>query len=167
MQNVLIFPMATNIGLQENSKRSVFLNRETYIRLMDWGNADQKRIRGIYLLNQLVTYIIYIAYPALALYLFMERDKRLWKIVLVPGVSFLLVSVFRAVYDEKRPYVAFDYKPVIQKEKKGKSMPSRHVFSAMILSAAFFYIVPASGIFMFVCALMLGGYSYGVGWIFV
>ena len=122
---------------------------------MDWGNADQKRIRGIYLLNQLVTYIIYIAYPALALYLFMERDKRLWKIVLVPGVSFLLVSVFRAVYDEKRPYVAFDYKPVIQKEKKGKSMPSRHVFSAMILSAAFFYIVPASGIFMFVCALLM------------
>ncbi len=131
------------------------MNRETYIRLMDWGNADQKRIRGIYLLNQLVTYIIYIAYPALALYLFMERDKRLWKIVLVPGVSFLLVSVFRAVYDEKRPYVAFDYKPVIQKEKKGKSMPSRHVFSAMILSAAFFYIVPASGIFMFVCALLM------------
>ena len=131
------------------------MNRETYIRLMDWGNADQKRIRGIYLLNQLVTYIIYIAYPALALYLFMERDKRLWKIVLVPGVSFLLVSVFRAVYDEKRPYVAFDYKPVIQKEKKGKAMPSRHVFSAMILSAAFFYIVPASGIFMFVCALLM------------
>ena len=34
----------------------------------------------------------------------------------------------------------YDFKPIIEKNKKGESMPSRHVFSAFIIGMAFLYI---------------------------
>ncbi len=131
------------------------MNRENYIRLMDWGKTDQKRSRRICLLNELTTDFIYVMYPALVLYLAVLRDARWWKVVLVPAVSFLLVSAFRYFYDEKRPYEAFDYEPVMKKRKQGKSMPSRHVFSATVIATAYLYISPLPAVVVFVCASLM------------
>ena len=45
---------------------------------------------------------------------------------------------------------------LFEKNKKGESMPSRHVFSAFIIGMAFFYIgeIPL-GIIVFVCGLII------------
>lgn len=131
------------------------MKKENYIRLMDWGNSTERRKRLIIFVNEFVTNIIYCAYPALLLWLVVQWDVRLWKTILVPGVSFVLVSIFRHIYNQERPYTAFNYPSVVKKNKIGKSMPSRHVFSAMIVSVAFYYINPILSIPIGICAVVM------------
>jgi membrane-associated phospholipid phosphatase len=57
--------------------------------------------------------------------------------LLVPGISFVLVSVFRRIVNAPRPYEVFDGVPVIAKDTLGKSFPSRHAFSIFIIGMAF------------------------------
>ena len=74
----------------------------------------------------------------------------------VTAISFILVSIVRRFINSERPYTMYDFKPIIEKNKKGESMPSRHVFSAFIIGMAFFYIgeIPL-GIIVFVCGLII------------
>ena len=41
------------------------------------------------------------------------------------------------------------------KDKKGSSMPSRHVFSATIISVSVFFMLPVLGISLFLIALAI------------
>lgn len=58
------------------------------------------------------------------------------KLILTPLTSFIVVSFFRKCIDAKRPYVKYNITPLVKKEKKGESMPSRHVFSITIIACA-------------------------------
>ena len=66
--------------------------------------------------------------------------------ILVPAVSFALVTVFRRIINAPRPYEKFGIPPVIEKDTKGKSFPSRHVFSVFIIAVTIFYSHPGPGI---------------------
>lgn len=131
------------------------MNRESYIKLMDWGRSSQKRIRWIYYGNKFVTGAIYIAYPALLLVLLLQKSEQTLRVFFVPGISFILVSLFRHLYNEKRPYVTYDYPSVIQKNDTGNSMPSRHVFSAYMIAVAFYVVNPLYSIPVFLCAVAM------------
>ena len=63
----------------------------------------------------------------------------------VPGISFVLVSVFRHIVNAPRPYEVFDGVPVIAKDTLGKSFPSRHAFSIFIIGMAFCACCPLAG----------------------
>jgi len=73
-----------------------------------------------------------------------------WKeavvLVLVPAISFLLVSMFRSHYKTRRPYEIYGFQPLIPKETKGKSFPSRHVFSIFVIGSTLFWVAPIMGI---------------------
>lgn len=66
--------------------------------------------------------------------------------VVVPAVSFVLVSVFRKFYSAPRPYEILDIQPLIKKNTKGKSFPSRHVFSVFMIGMTYFYMYWPAGI---------------------
>ena len=131
------------------------MNKERYIRLMDWGKSSQRKTWWIHFINQFTTDFISIVYPILLMVLVLQGDERLIRAVFVPAISFVLVSIFRHSYDEKRPYIVYEYEPVIRKDKVGKSMPSRHVFSAFIVAMTFLYIQPFLSIPVFLCAVAM------------
>ena len=58
------------------------------------------------------------------------------RMIIVPAATFALVSYLRNRYDAPRPYELYDIDPIIVKETRGKSMPSRHVASAVIIAFA-------------------------------
>ena len=88
-------------------------------------------LRMLLACNQGMTWLVMIAYPLLLLYLlFLKRYEMLYHTVLIPGVAFVVVSVFRRIYNAPRPYEKMDITPLIAKDKQGQSFPSRHVFSA-------------------------------------
>lgn len=88
--------------------------------------------------------VMYAAYPALLLRLvcgkllqrsgFREAVTTALPYLLIPGVSFVLLSIIRDRMNWKRPYEEWPIDPLICREKKGHSMPSRHVFSAAVIS---------------------------------
>jgi membrane-associated phospholipid phosphatase len=96
-------------------------------------------------LNKATAGIYYLSYPALAAVLLLQRDPRALRCILVPGLSFVLLSLYRSVRNAKRPYEVLDIEPLIHKDTRGHSFPSRHVFSAFVIAMTFLWICPPGG----------------------
>ena len=72
--------------------------------------------------------------------------RRLLRAVLVPAAVFLLGTALRAAIDRPRPYEAFGQPPLFPKDTRGKSMPSRHAFSAAGIAVTAWYVWPPLGV---------------------
>ena len=71
-------------------------------------------------------------------------------------VSYALYPIFlRYILCAPRPYEVFDTAPVIKKDTKGKSFPSRHVFSAFAVAASIFHFCRPLGTALGILGLVL------------
>ena len=75
--------------------------------------------------------------------------------IVVPGVVFVLGTAVRRAFHAARPYQLADYEPLVHRGKTDDSFPSRHVFSASVIAAAFWYVCPPLGLLLTVSALLL------------
>lgn len=122
--------------------------------------------RCLQVVNSLLTKIMYLIYPLMLIYLFCAQSNRLLAFILIPALSFMLVSVVRKLLNAPRPYEIWNITPLILKNTKGQSMPSRHVFSATIISMAILRLNLILGIFFLILSLVialcrvLGGVHY-------
>lgn len=106
-------------------------------------------------LNILSTLPAFVMYPLLVGWLFLKKDRRLTAYIMIPGASFLLVSIFRRLVNRPRPYEAFGKPAVIKKEKKGRSFPSRHVFSSFLIALIWLPLAPLVGLLLLLVSLVL------------
>lgn len=104
--------------------------------------------------NDLITFLFYALYPLLLIYMYLNHRGLLLKSLLVPAGSFLLISLFRMFYDRQRPYEAYDIDALIHKSSKGHSMPSRHIFSCMVIAMTVLQINESVGVL-----LLLAGFT--------
>ena len=109
------------------------MKQETYIKISEFVRKYPHGESIVKYANNIITGVVYMAYFVMLIFLAVNRDERVIRIVLVTGISFILVSIFRYVVDAPRPYTLYEFKPVVKKEKTGQSMPSRHVFSAFVI----------------------------------
>ena len=79
------------------------------------------------------------------------RDAHALRFVLVPATVFVIVTVARLAIDEPRPYEMFDIDALVRKDTHGKSMPSRHMASAVAIAFAFAWLNMGLGIAAFAC----------------
>lgn len=84
-----------------------------------------------------------------------QRDQRLIRAVLVPLISFAAVTLFRSLCNCRRPYEVWDTPPLIPKETKGNSFPSRHVFSIYIIAMAVLWICAPAGVAILAAGVFL------------
>ena len=115
---------------------------------------NEKALKGFTYLNRGMTALVFAAYPLLLFYLFLTGSKKWFLCVLIPAVSFVLVSLFRRWYSAGRPYELLDITPLIPKDTVGKSSPSRHVFSVFIIGMTFFYVNPIVGLAVFFIGIL-------------
>lgn len=106
-------------------------------------------------LNTVITTLVYGTYPLVLGLLIYTQDERFWRVLLAPMISFILVSIFRTYLNAPRPYEVADTDPIIKKDTKGKSFPSRHVFSVFVIATTLFYISKPLGIFLMVIGFIL------------
>lgn len=66
--------------------------------------------------------------------------------VIVPAMAFVAVSVFRRIFNAPRPYEVLAIEPLISKDTRGKSFPSRHTFSMFTIACAWWQLEPAVGV---------------------
>ncbi len=110
---------------------------------------SKKRTAALKITNKLLTALGFAAYPLLLIYLYITTPEKLFTAIVVPASGFILLTVVRRKINRPRPYVALDIDPIIHKDKKGNSMPSRHVFSMTMIAAAWFLASPA------ICAVLM------------
>ncbi|MGN1235279.1 MAG: phosphatase PAP2 family protein [Christensenellaceae bacterium] len=111
--------------------------------------------RILFVLDRGATYLIAVLYLFLLVYLFLKERALFLPVLIVPAVFFVLVGLLRRVINAPRPYEVLDIVPVIPKQRKGRSMPSRHVASASILTMAFVRTMGGWGILMLPLTLLL------------
>lgn len=109
----------------------------------------------INLLNNFITTTIYCLYPLMLIFLAFTHDGRFLRVLLTPAISFVIVSVFRNYINAPRPYEVSNDVPIIKKETKGKSFPSRHVFSVFVIATTLFYIFKPLGIILMLAGILL------------
>ncbi|MBQ2319907.1 MAG: phosphatase PAP2 family protein [Lachnospiraceae bacterium] len=131
------------------------MNREKYLRVMSCISSKKYGTLSVKIAGKLLTYITGIIYMLTILSLLYGRDTRVIKVILVPAVSFILLSVFRHLYNAERPYEKYGFEPLIHKDTKGKSFPSRHVFSIYMCGSAVMYIIPSAGVIIYIMGLFL------------
>lgn len=131
------------------------MTKESYMKMTEYLRKEPRRAQQVKRVNSILTGIVYLIYPAYLLALFLKKDEFLMRAVLVPGISFVAVSLFRKRYNAPLPYEKFGIAPVIEKETKGKSFPSRHVFSVFVIAVTVFYRYHGAGVFLCVVGVLL------------
>ena len=101
--------------------------------------------RALDALDRGLVILIAFGYVAVLVWLAIAGDARFWKALLVPAATFALVTVVRQALDRPRPYALYDIDPILVKERQGKSFPSRHVSSAVIIACALLWVNVAWG----------------------
>lgn len=94
-------------------------------------------------LNNALTYSAYVGYPLILAWFWLTKRPpicEMAKLVLIPAVSFRILTAVRDKIDRPRPYETHDITQIIKKDKKGHSFPSRHCFSMACVSMVFMYV---------------------------
>ena len=115
----------------------------------------RNKMEFINIVNKLLTTIGYISYPILLLCTWFIKKELLLPMILIPGSGFVLLTFVRKAINRKRPYESYNIDPIIKKDTKGNSMPSRHVFSMSIIAVSWFVLFPFVGSILFCISLLL------------
>ncbi len=122
------------------------MTKEQYVKVTDLLRKHPKRARIAELFNRVLAGIVFLAYPLYLLLLLVQKNPFLSRAIIVPLDSFLVLTFVRAVINAPRPYEKFGMPPVFSKDTKGKSFPSRHVFSVFVIAGTVFVKYPAAGV---------------------
>ena len=104
------------------------------------GNIENKPflLRLLRTFNRFMTVVMPMIYLTLLATTYLQEGlgKQVLIYVFIPASGFVILSFLRKKINAPRPYEEWDIKPLLDRDSPGQSMPSRHVFSATIISMA-------------------------------
>ena len=108
--------------------------------------------------NRIMTVLMPLAYLTLLGTNFVSKGvgKDLAAYILVPAFGFVLLTLVRKWINQPRPYETWEIVPLLDKDSSGNSMPSRHVFSATIISMVCLHANLLVGLVLLVLSVLLG-----------
>ena len=108
--------------------------------------------------NRFMTVVMPIVYLTLLVTTYLQEGlgKQCLIYVFIPASGFLILSFLRKKINAPRPYEEWDIKPLLDRDSPGQSMPSRHVFSATIISMACLHASLSVGVILLVFSALLG-----------
>lgn len=118
--------------------------------------ASSKRSVKILKLISLISAIV-VAFSFIALLYTAYKNAKIevLYVLVITGVPFVCVSIFRHIFNAPRPYELYDFYPEKPREKEGKSFPSRHVFSGFVIGVVAFNYSLVFGILIIATSLIL------------
>ena len=116
---------------------------------------SETAVQTIGLLDKLMVGLIAGGYVLALAIAFFQGYPGVWRMIIVPAVTFFLVTFLRVYYDLPRPYESFDIDPILEGNQAGKSFPSRHIASAVIIACAIGYYNVDGGVIAFAAALLV------------
>ena len=108
--------------------------------------------------NRFMTVVVPMIYLTLLATTYLQQGlgKQVLIYVFIPASGFVILSFLRKKINAPRPYEEWDIKPLLDRDSPGQSMPSRHVFSATIISMACIHASLYLGIILLVLSALLG-----------
>ena len=108
--------------------------------------------------NRFMTVVMPMIYLTLLATTYFQEGfgKQILIYVFIPATGFVILSFLRKKINAPRPYEEWDIKPLLDRDSPGQSMPSRHVFSATIISMACLHASLSVGVILLVLSALLG-----------
>lgn len=128
---------------------------EFYAKISQPLREQPWKARAIIVLDRLLVASLAIGYCTALVWLCLSQDARFYRVLFVPAVSFIAMSIGRAAFNAPRPYEAYDIDPLVDKKTRGKSFPGRHVFSAAIIACALGFVNAYWGAAAFIAAVAI------------
>ena len=108
--------------------------------------------------NRFMTVVMPIVYLTLLAITYLQEGlgKQVLMYVFVPASGFVILSLLRKKLNAPRPYEVWEIVPLLDRDSPGQSMPSRHVFSATIISMACLHASLTMGMICLTLSAFLG-----------
>ncbi len=108
--------------------------------------------------NRFMTVVMPIVYLTLLATTYLQEGlgKQVWIYLFVPASGFVILSLLRKKINAPRPYEVWEIVPLLDRDSPGQSMPSRHVFSASIISMACMHASLTMGMICLTLSAFLG-----------
>ena len=108
--------------------------------------------------NRFMTVVMPMIYLTLLAITYLQQGlgKQVLIYVFIPASGFVILSFLRKKINAPRPYEKWTIKPLLDRDSPGQSMPSRHVFSATIISMACLHASLSVGVILLVFSALLG-----------
>ena len=108
--------------------------------------------------NRFMTVVMPMIYLTLLAITYLQQGlgKQVLMYVFIPASGFVILSFLRKKINAPRPYEKWDIKPLLDRDSPGQSMPSRHVFSASIISMACLHASLSVGVILLILSVFLG-----------
>ena len=108
--------------------------------------------------NRFMTVVMPIVYLTLLATTYLQEGlgKQVWIYLFVPASGFVILTLLRKKINAPRPYEVWGIVPLLDRDSPGQSMPSRHVFSATIISMACLHASLSVGVILLVFSALLG-----------
>ena len=108
--------------------------------------------------NRFMTVVMPMIYLTLLATTYLQEGlgKQVLIYVFIPASGFVILSFLRKKINAPRPYEEWDIKPLLDRDSPGQSMPSRHVFSATIISMACLHASLTMGMICLTLSAFLG-----------
>jgi len=108
--------------------------------------------------NRFMTVVVPIVYLTLLTTIYFREGfgKQVLMYVFIPASGFVILSFLRKKINAPRPYEVWEIVPLLDRDSPGQSMPSRHVFSATIISMACLHASLTMGMICLTLSAFLG-----------
>ena len=108
--------------------------------------------------NRFMTVVMPIVYLTLLTTIYFREGfgKQVLMYVFIPASGFVILSFLRKKINAPRPYEVWEIIPLLDRDSPGQSMPSRHVFSASIISMACLHASLSVGLILLILSAILG-----------
>ena len=124
------------------------------------GNIENKRflLSLLRAFNRFMTVIMPMIYLTLLATTYLQQGlgKQVGIYLFIPASGFVILSFLRKKINAPRPYEEWTIKPLLDRDSPGQSMPSRHVFSATIISMACLHASLTMGMICLTLSALLG-----------
>lgn len=139
------------------------MSESFYSKIFDWLDAHQGFKRVMLVANSGLRVLGYIAYPALLVFLVLTQPDRLVYALVVPATGFGVVTLLRMLLNWPRPYEVFEFIPLVPKNTKGRSFPSRHVCSLVLIAGIWLWVCVPVGVLLLALSVILAVIRVAVG----
>ena len=115
-------------------------------------------LRSLRAFNRFMTVVMPTIYLTLLTTIYFREGfgKQVLMYVFIPASGFVILSFLRKKINAPRPYEEWTIKPLLDRDSPGQSMPSRHVFSATIISMACLHTSLTMGMICLILSAFLG-----------
>lgn len=129
---------------------------DVYQKVSEWVRSRPVFYKCFRLLYTILPICVVITYGMMLVGSFVLDRGRTLRLMLVPAGTFLVTTLFRKVVNAPRPYEKYRISPLIPRDKKGESFPSRHMVSVTIIAMGGWYLHWKIGLFLSVLAVLIG-----------